>query len=349
MIYNIDNPLLKFSGDIVKMLHKYLGFDGKPLPSCPLWSNPLFKAGKRVLKNKIWQQNNIQNLSQLIINGKSLVLFSELKKYYGLKETEFLNYLQIKSVLKSLLSQDIKLGDKKDLEDKFKQAVAKRGTVSKIYRLLCNTKLSISHVTKNQWIQDAGVPISAAQWNAAQRKCTNISKCVKYKILQLKIFHWSYITPYILNKINKDISKLCWHGCRAEGTLMHLLWRCPSVQTFWSTIINTLSHMFDVQITPCPLDCLLGKRTQDFKSKSLNNVISLGFLAAKRIIMMNWKKRNHNCFDVQNWIKDFLDLVSMEQAAQLLNHDCAANLNDPLSTVKSSLLKYTGTSYDVIN
>lgn len=81
-------------------------------------------AGNRTLKNKVWQQNNIQNISQLIINGKTFVLFSDLMRQYGLKQAQFLNYLHIKSVLKFLLSQDNNLGDKKDLEDKCKHAAA---------------------------------------------------------------------------------------------------------------------------------------------------------------------------------------------------------------------------------
>lgn len=338
---NINSPLIPFSGDIIKMLHKYFRFNGKSLPSCPLWSNPLFMAGKRILKNKVWQQNNIQNISQLIINGKNIIAFSDLKKEYRINDAEMFNYLQIKSILKSSISQDNSLGDKKDLEDKLKRAATNRGTVSVIYRLLCSTKSDHTYVTKNQWIKDIGGPISNSQWSTALQKRTKMSKCAKYKTIQLKIINRAYITPFILNKMDEENSKLCWHGCGLEGTLLHMLWKCPSVQTFWRNITDALSHMFDVQISPCPLDCLLGIRTQDFKSKDVDNIISLGFLAAKCIIMLNWKKREYESFDVQNWNKDFLELIAMEQAALLLDNQSDSRLVGPWPTVKMYLQKCT--------
>lgn len=45
-IKNINNPILRVSGEIIRMQQKYLQFNGNSVPSCPFWCNPLFMAGK---------------------------------------------------------------------------------------------------------------------------------------------------------------------------------------------------------------------------------------------------------------------------------------------------------------
>lgn len=42
------------------------------------------------------------------------------------------------------------------------------------------------------------------------------------------------------------------------------------------------------------------------------------FLSAERKILMNWKQCGPNCFHMQNWCKDFTDLLSKEQVALTL-------------------------------
>ena len=35
-------------------------------------------------------------------------------------------------------------------------------------------------------------------------------------------------------------------------------------------------------------------------------------MSVKRIILKNWKLRKPNCFHIPNWVKDFINLLSME-------------------------------------
>ena len=51
---------------------------------------------------------------------------------------------------------------------------------------------------------------------------------------------------------------------------------------------------------------------------------------------MNWKVKKPNCFDIVNWQKDFLELVSMEQAASVLQ-DLGSDHTDSLSQIMSLL------------
>ena len=91
-----------------------------------MWNNPLFTAGGKRLKNKVWQQHYISQFGRVISDGK-MIRFNYFKLQFGLKDTEFRSYLQIKSVMKPLLSKEI--GNEKDLENELRGTAVRKGTV----------------------------------------------------------------------------------------------------------------------------------------------------------------------------------------------------------------------------
>ena len=65
----------------------------------------------------------------------------------------------------------------------------------------------------------------------------------------------------------------------------------------------------------------LGSRVENIESTQ--HIIALAFQSVKQIIMMNWKVQKPNCFNTDNWLKDFVDLLSMERATSfLIDLDC---------------------------
>lgn len=117
--------------------------------------------------------------------------------------------------------------------------------------------------------------IYASQWSMALKKCTKFAKFARYKIIQLKILHRAYMTPYALKKIDKKVSTFCRHNCGAEGTLMHLIWHYH----FWKCVTDR-SFLLNIQITLCPLLCLLGISSQNYTWKTMGNILMLGYLVA---------------------------------------------------------------------
>lgn len=310
----LNNPILKFSCEIVSIIQKGLSFTGYSLPSCPLWRNFLFEAGGVTLKDNQWQQHGVNQVGQVIQNGK-IVAFNDLKAEFGLTDVHFLTYNRFYSIFKSLMSKGIQLGTHNDLENKLITAIKGKGTVSKIYKLLSSAKPCVNLPVKGQWEREMGLPISESQWNAALRNSTTSSKCVRYKLIQLKTIHRAYITPETLNKMDPSVSNKCWHGCGSVGTLTHMLWNCPAVKQFWQDIINKLNSVFNICITPCPIACLLGNEIDGVQARKIQHVLCLAFLVAKRTILMNWKVRKNSCFNMDQWQNEFMDTLAMEQAA----------------------------------
>ncbi len=118
--------------------------------------------------------------------------------------------------------------------------------------------------------------------------------------------------------MDPNVSELCWHGCGELGTFMHLLWFYPAVEQFWYEVIDILKVILNVYIPQCPAVCLLGSKVENIHARITQRIIALAFLSVKRTILMKWKIRKPDCYNKNTWLKDSLDLLSMEKATSIL-------------------------------
>ncbi len=126
-----------------------------------------------------------------------------------------------------------------------------------------------------------------------------LSKYVWYKLIQMKILHWTYTIPYKVDEMNPHMSDLCWHGCQKRGSIRdknkNILGRSP----------KTLCFMLNMDVSLCPEVCLLGVKMDGVKSGVIQQLLILAFLSVKRVILMIWKVRKPKCFCLNHWLKDF--------------------------------------------
>ena len=143
---------------------------------------------------------------------------------------------------------------------------------------------------KLQWEQDLGKKLTAEQWGTIIQHPNHASKCVRYKLIQLKTLHRSYITPEKMKRMDPDTSDACWHGCGERGSMMHMFWECPEVKRFWAGTLQTLYAITNERISASPEMCLLGLGVDGVRPSVTQRLLSLAFLSVKRTILMNWKK-----------------------------------------------------------
>ena len=67
-----------------------------------------------------------------------------------------------------------------------------------------------------------------------------------------------HLTPYILNKMDRQISPLCNKCHREFGTFYHYFWQCKLIKRFWGTISQELSGIFQVKMRKDPGLFILG-------------------------------------------------------------------------------------------
>ena len=112
--------------------------------------------------------------------------------------------------------------------------------MSRLYELL-TTASFVSLSSQHKWEQDLSIHLSNAHWD---KPC--ITKIHNSLIQMCKISNSSntdlaqgiYNTKQI-KEMDKSLFHLCWHGCGEAGTLIHLMWHCPSVKSFWKNVICT--------------------------------------------------------------------------------------------------------------
>lgn len=104
-----------------------------------------------------------------------------------------------------------------------------------------------------------------------------------YKILS----KW-YRTPSLLHKFSCSTTNRCWRCDTEEGTLLHIWWSCPVIQTFWRTVHDTItlitSHIND--FSPATYLLHLTKTPKRQYLKSLNMFM---INAARQCIPCHWR------------------------------------------------------------
>ena len=105
-----------------------------------------------------------------------------------------------------------------------------------------------------------------------------------------------------MKKIDPSSSDLCWRGCGQVGTLIHMLWHCPAVKSSWEDVVHSVSLMLKLELSPCPLICLLGYRAAPLRSKRDWKIAGPGFLVAKRMIFDELEDTKDKLFFKRNLV-----------------------------------------------
>lgn len=187
------NQLIEFSCEIIKTLQKQFRITGISLPSCPILNNPLITVGGRTFHSPVLSED-IKCMNQLVKDGE-IIPFSVLKSRYDLRESKIFQYLQLKSIIKSYRTKGIIIATKGMLDQKFKDAINKHGTVSTMHKLLIQSLPDSTKSTKLQWEKDIGTTLTEEEWETILNNSSYCSKCVLYKVIQTKIIHRAYVTP----------------------------------------------------------------------------------------------------------------------------------------------------------
>ena len=58
--------------------------------------------------------------------------------------------------------------------------------------------------------------------------------------------------------MNPQLDPTCTRCKRDHGDLIHMLWRCPKLHTYWAGVVSTINSAFGVSLPQDPRACLLG-------------------------------------------------------------------------------------------
>ena len=173
-----------------------------------------------------------------------------------------------------------------------------------------STSASTHHI-REAWSNELQVEVSDDTWSEA---LTRIHKCsinVRYKLIQFKVIHRLHYSKPKLHRIYPAVSPLCDRCGGAEGSLSHLFWSCPRLHKFWCEIFQFLSAAYEVDITPDPVLALFGCSESALElSTAIQQALMLGMVAAKKMILLDWKSPTPPCF--RKWLNEVTGIIQME-------------------------------------
>lgn len=109
-----------------------------------------------------------------------------------------------------------------------------------------------------------------------------------------------------------SVSATCDECKSDDGTLGHLFWSCPKLQTFWEDIFHLYSVIYCKQLFPDSLLIILGCSNFSLTPpSSLQKALMFGLVITKHVILSEWKSAASPCF--KKWLYDMVSCIYLEE------------------------------------
>lgn len=157
---------------------------------------------------------------------------------------------------------------------------------------------------RETWAEDGLEEITDAAWTQILEHPRRVSRNTRLKFIQAMILHRAYLTPHKLHCMYPDTQHQCPRCKLREAGFLHMLWSCPGLTYYWTTIRQTITALTQLEIKHNPLECLLGLRKRSKIQKVYLRFIDLALILAIRNITIRWKSPKSP--DTMHWKRDVL-------------------------------------------
>lgn len=164
-----------------------------------------------------------------------------------------------------------------------------------------------------RWETELGRPLTSREWEQVLYRAHHTAHNSSGMEAAYKVATSWYYTPVWVHKWDKHKSYLCWRGCGATGTLIHLLWHCPKLVRYWTDVLSDINSAFQIPLPHLPEHIILGlPLSKHFPLKSLRGrQIALALLAARQVLLAKWGSTTIP--DPMDWIYRLWQTLAMER------------------------------------
>ncbi|XP_056403189.1 transmembrane protein 260 isoform X1 [Hyla sarda] len=182
--------------------------------------------------------------------------------------------------------------------------------VSQMYSLLMEEAACEPPKFETAWEEELHTTIARSDWLTAYVMCHKMSISCRAQETNYKILARWYRVPVLLHKFYPTVSDLCWRCGTETGTMSHIWWSCPSLTTFWSTVIDRIALVTGVTYPNDPKGLLLSIIPTSRKSPA-RLLANMMLMAARSVIPKKWK----NCAPptITDWYTEILFVSRMEE------------------------------------
>lgn len=252
----------------------------------PIWNNNCIQTGSVPFSFPQWANLGIHTLSD-IFSQQGLRSFQDLKEAYTLPGSSWYLYLQLRTALKTYgvpLNTSLPSHPVINLIHSAKPS----GFVSLMYNKLVNHNVKCLSITIT-WESDLHNLGFDLDWPKIWNNVFTSSKNLAHQLIHFKFAHRVYFTPvrrYEMKLISSDMCDRCSNS--ELGNFLHMFWYCPTVNSLWEHIVDTLVNILDKHVPLCPALLIFGYNPNVNPSYLEKRIISVASTAAKKTILKSW-------------------------------------------------------------
>ena len=273
--------------------------------------DPDFKPNKMDNVLKIWSLKGLQIYSQ-IITKYEVNPFDVILKKYDLVQSNFYKYLQLRNYIKTFQKRAGTHEQHPLVQFMIKNYnIDIKNTLSKIYKILQENNETQDTVAL-KWNLELEGQLKEEDWENIYGTIHKTTNSRFWREYAWKIYTRFFITPKIQSKFKTSNSSECWRNCGENNAdHSHVFYFCPSLNTFWKLITNSISNIFQINQVPEPKCFILGVTPDELISERDKYLFRILRIAAMKQITRNWLKPTPPSF--KNWKSNINNILEMER------------------------------------
>lgn len=160
------------------------------------------------------------------------------------------------------------------------------------------------------WERELSLSLTLEDWEQIYLNIHKGSVNVSTQENGYKIQSRWYRTPALLHKFTPTIPEICWRCHKERGTILHIWWTCPCIQTFWKEVKRITSQVTSYDFELAPAQFLL--HHSPLPHKSYHKSLAMHLInAAKQCIPIHW--RSANTPPLKEWFSRIKKIAEIEE------------------------------------
>ena len=303
-----NNPVVLSSLKIWKQFRYHYGLKS-PSVLTPICNNHLFLPSSIDKTFAHWKKMGLVSFSDLYVGG-TFGNFTDLATKFGISNLGLFRYFQLRNFIKTQFTSFPALAEKTLLEDIMSSPVS-QNSISSIHGLL-SSQIPPLLGLKNIWEKELGLTLDEFWWSDVLLRINTTCICARMSLIQFKVVFRIHYTRARLKKLFPDTDELCIRCSQSPADHTHTFFSCPKLHSFWTSFFDTLSTVFNIRMSPCPLIAIFGVSPVVGRFTSYQaNVIAFAALIAKRQILLHWK--NPKPPSTHSWLEEVMSFLHLEK------------------------------------
>lgn len=311
-----SHPILSHIQWVWKRVAKILKFDPYLHQAAGIWLNPKLCINKSPFLWKLWLQKGIRVLGDLYQDG-TLKSFEALSQEFDLPRNQQWKYFQLRHLLVQVFGSPSVVPPSGDMLEKVLTIYGRGHEASAYYAMILTASDSNILSLKMTWETDLKVSFTDAEWGRILSNGKKMSRELRTRLIQFKILNRIYWTPSRLHKVGLVDNSECWRCQDKNGTFVHMLWSCPKIQAFWSSLHTIVEKIVEQNIPLTPSLFILGDPSAlSDLAPPLSNWIQTVLMLGRKLVVKEWKAPSAPALDL--WYAALGQLAALEHLSYRL-------------------------------